>query len=309
MEISVVIPLFNKKQTILNTIHSVLSQSFLPLEILVVNDGSTDGSDILVQKLNHPKIRLIHQENQGVSTARNVGIEQSNSSWVAFLDADDIWFPSYLENFRVLLDSFPQATVLAAKYLLEDYQGQRNDMILRKIPFQGEAGILSNYFEMASCSHPPIWSSSVIVKKAALLKIGGFPVGIKSGEDLITWARLAVDNCIAYSLKANAVFVQAAAHTYHDKPNRTPEETDYVWDNLIILLQKFPKTPFLKDYIAHWAKMRASIFLRLGLKKKACKEIQKSLSYDLTNLKVYIYFGLLFLPAKSVRKIFQSFAA
>lgn len=309
MEISIVIPLFNKKQTILNTIHSVLSQSFLPLEILVVNDGSTDGSDILVQNLNHPKVRLIHQENQGVSAARNLGIQQSKSSWIAFLDADDIWFPAYLENFRVLLNSFPQATVLAARYLLEDYQGGRNDMVIRKIPFYGDKGILSNYFEIASCSHPPIWSSSVIVMKEALQTIGGFPIGIKSGEDLITWARLAIDNCIAYSLKANAVFVQAAAHTYHDKPNRTPEETDYVGDNLQILLQKYPETPFLRNYIAHWAKMRASIFLRLGMRKKAWKEIYKSLSYDFTNLRVYIYFGLLFLPAKSVRKIFQSIAS
>lgn len=309
MEISVVIPLFNKKQTILNTIHSVLSQSFSPLEILVVNDGSTDGSDILVQKLNHPKVRLIQQDNHGVSMARNVGIEQSKSSWIAFLDADDIWFPSYLENFRLLLNSFPQASVLASRYLLEDYQGLRNEMVLRKIPFQGEAGILSNYFEIASCSHPPIWSSSVIVKKDALQKIGGFPIGIKSGEDLITWARLAVDNCIAYSLKANSVFVQAASHTYHDKPNRTPEETDYVWVNLIILLRKFPNTPFLRDYIAHWAKMRASIFLRLGMKMKAWKEIKKSLSFDFTNFKVYIYLVLLFMPSKSIRKIFKSFSA
>lgn len=309
MEISVVIPLFNKKRTILNTIQSVLSQSFLPLEILVVNDGSTDGSEILVQNLNHPKVRLIHQENQGVSVARNVGIEQSKATWIAFLDADDIWFPTYLENSRDLLDNYPQATLLAAKYLLEDYQGRRNEMVLRKIPFQGEEGILSNYFEVASSSHPPIWSSSVVIKKEVLQAIGGFPTGIKSGEDLITWARLAVNNSIAYSLKANAVFVQAAAHTYHDKPNRIPEEPDYVGDNLRILLEKFPETPFLSEYIAHWAKMRASIFLRLGLKKNAWKEIKKSLCFDFTNLKVYIYFGFLFLPARSIRKIFQSFAA
>jgi glycosyltransferase involved in cell wall biosynthesis len=309
MEISVVIPLFNKQQTILNTIQSVLSQSFLPFEILVVNDGSTDDSAVLVQRFNHPMVRLIQQENQGVSSARNLGIEQSQAEWIAFLDADDIWFPSYLENLRNLLNSFPQATVLAGRYLLEDFRGHRNEMVLNKIPFQGEEGILSNYFEVASCSHPPIWSSSVAIMKDALRAIGGFPQGVKSGEDLITWARLAVNNSIAYSLKPNAVFVQAAAHTYHDSPNRIPEEPDYVGNNLQVLYQKFPETPFLDKYIAHWAKMRASIFLRLGMKKKAWKEIKKSLTFDLTNFKVYLYFGLLFLPARSIRKVFQFLAS
>lgn len=73
--------------------------------------------------------------------------------------------------------------------------------IIKKLPFKGEDGILSNYFEVASCSHPPICSISIMVKKNAIQSIGGFPVGVKSGEDLLTWARLAVQEKIAYSRK------------------------------------------------------------------------------------------------------------
>lgn len=309
MEISVVIPLFNKKDTIINTIKTSLSQSFLPKEIVVVNDGSTDGSELLVKEFDHPLVKLIHQPNQGVSVARNKGIEEASAEWIAFLDADDVWFDHYFESLAHLNRNFPQANILATSYQLENHLGDRAKLILNKIPFEGEFGILSNYFEVAACSHPPIWSSSVTVRKTAIQKIGGFPKGIKSGEDLITWARLAIDNEIAYSLKSGAVFVQVASHTYDDKPNRIPEEPDYVGDSLIKLLQENKKNKNLRNYIAHWAKMRASIYLRLGNKGKAWNEIRKSLSFDATNKKLYFYLILLIFPESITRKLFKSFAA
>lgn len=309
MEISVVIPLYNKKEAIISTIESVLSQSFLPQEIIVVNDGSTDGSEELVRKFDSSLVKLIDQTNKGVSIARNKGVENASADWIAFLDADDIWLDNYLESLFTLHQKFPQANLLATSYQFENYIGQRSDIILNKIPFEGEFGMMSNYFEVASCSHPPICSSSVIIRKKSLQKVGGFPKNIKSGEDLITWARLAVDNEIAYTLKPGAVFVQAASHTYDDKPNRIPQDPDYVGDNLVVLLRSNREVSHLKKYIAHWAKMRASVYLRLGYKSKAWKEIKKSLAYDASNRKLYFYLILLFFPDSMVRKVFKSLAS
>ena len=81
---SIVIPLYNKEKYIVKTLKSVLSQSFKEFEIIVVNDGSTDKSVDLVNGLNDTRIRLIHQINQGVSVARNRGIQESSFDWIAF---------------------------------------------------------------------------------------------------------------------------------------------------------------------------------------------------------------------------------
>lgn len=309
MEISVVIPLYNKKESIIRTIDTALRQTHAPSEIIVVNDGSTDGSEELVLSLNHPLIKLISQNNSGVSAARNKGISAAKCKWIAFLDADDIWFEDYLEKIQQLQKDHKTAKILACSYFLENFKGERNNIVLNKLTFPNKFGLLENYFEVASCSHPPIWSSSVVVSKDALEKIGGFPVGVKSGEDLITWARLAVENKIAYCLEPSTVFVQAAAHTYDDKPNRVPEEPDYVGEALRQLKSGYPDTPFLKTYIAQWSKMRASIYLRLGIKGKAWNEIKKSLSFDAKNIRLYIYAVLLCLPTALTRKIFKSLAA
>lgn len=89
--ISVVIPLYNKDKQIAKTLYSVLKQTYPNFEVIVVNDGSTDNSLSEVSKISDSRIRLICQENKGVSAARNRGIQEAKSDYIAFLDADDEW--------------------------------------------------------------------------------------------------------------------------------------------------------------------------------------------------------------------------
>src|SRR5690554_5521626 len=98
---SVVIPLYNKELSISNTIQSVLDQTFQNFEIVIVNDGSTDNSVKEVEKFDDKRIRLIHQENQGVSAARNRGIKEARYEWIAFLDGDDLWEKEHLEEYEI----------------------------------------------------------------------------------------------------------------------------------------------------------------------------------------------------------------
>ena len=309
MKISVVIPLYNKKEQVAHAIASVMAQTFPPLEIVVVNDGSTHGSELVVEALTNPLIRLIHQENGGVSAARNKGIELATGDWIAFLDADDQWKPAFLETMQLLANTYPQCKVVASAYELQDYRGIRKPAILHKIPFAGEHGILSNYFEVASCSHPPITSISLMVELKAIKNIGGFPVGVKSGEDLLTWARLAVTTKIAYSLKPLSVFIQDAAHTYDDKPNRLPDPTDQVGKELVKLYEKIskPERAAYRLYLSHWYKMRASIHLRLGMRINTLRDAFLSLRYHNGNKKVYAFILLTLLPLKMVNRLFKRF--
>lgn len=104
MNISVVIPMYNSAATIAAVIDSVISQTYQePLEIIVVNDGSTDGCEKIVEQLiennqNNRTIRLIDKPNGGVSSARNMGIREASGDWIALLDSDDIWLPEKLEK-------------------------------------------------------------------------------------------------------------------------------------------------------------------------------------------------------------------
>jgi glycosyltransferase involved in cell wall biosynthesis len=307
MKISVVIPLYNKRDTIMRALESVFNQTIQPDEIVVVNDGSTDGSKKIVAELNHPLVKLICQPNSGVSAARNRGISEAKCDWIAFLDADDEWLPEFLETIDSLYEMFPHSCVLATTYFIQNHYGQRRNAIIKKLPYKGDKGFLSNYFEVAECSEPPINSSAVVTKKDSLNAIGGFPTGIKSGEDLLTWARLAAKYRIAYSNNPLSVFVQKAGHTYDDKPTRSPQNPDLVGIELALLARNKSKIPGIRQYVAHWHKMRASIFLRMGMRKEAFREIVKSVSFNPFNKRVYVYILVLFLPSFLINKVFKRF--
>src|SRR3970040_1764287 len=95
---SVIIPVFNKEKFIEVTLKSVLNQTFIDFEILIINDGSTDNSAQLIKGFDDPRIRYYYKENSGVSSARNDGIEKTQSNYISFIDADDYWYPDFLEE-------------------------------------------------------------------------------------------------------------------------------------------------------------------------------------------------------------------
>lgn len=111
MNISVVVPLYNKKNSITKTLQSVANQSYAAKEIIVVNDGSTDGSDTLVEAMGIPNLKLIHQKNAGVSVARNTGFSVACFPWIAFVDGDDEWLPDFLQTLHELYRRFPDYEV------------------------------------------------------------------------------------------------------------------------------------------------------------------------------------------------------
>ena len=116
MKYSVVIPLYNKAECVKHTIESVLAQTIDDFEIVVIDDGSTDSGASVVQGINDNRIRLIQQENQGVSAARNTGISNAKGEIVAFLDADDIWMPDFLATVEILFNEFPEANIACINY-------------------------------------------------------------------------------------------------------------------------------------------------------------------------------------------------
>lgn len=304
--ISVVIPLYNKEQSIVTTLHTVLNQTYQDFEIIIVDDGSTDHSVEEVAKITDPRIHLIHQNNAGVSAARNRGIEEAKGEYIAFLDADDEWKSDYLRTQYELTQKYPECNVFACNYEFKDTQGKVIPTIIRKLPFNGEDGILSNYFEVVSCSNPPLWTSAVMANKKALEVIGGFPIGVTLGEDLITWAKFAVYYKIAFSKKIAAIYNFRTTKQLVI-PRRAPDKTDKVGESYAELL-KVCNDCHLKKATALWHKMRMVTFVRLGMKKEANYEYRQICKFTQPNNKIYFWYLLNKLPLSISRFILYQLA-
>jgi len=296
--ISIVMPLFNKEKEVCRAVQSVLNQTVRDFELLVVNDGSTDKGPHLVRKMNDPRIRLIEQRNSGVSAARNRGIEEARAEIVAFLDADDEWLPNFLFTINKLWSHYPHCSVFATNYLHRNVNGFLMPTILRGLPKAPWEGVLEDYFKVASHSDPPIWSSAVAARKEALVSFEGFPVGVTAGEDLLTWAKLASRYKIAYSTQPAAIFNLRESSWGH--PTRTPDSVDIVGRELEKMLNKGAneKISGLKEYIARWHQMRASVFLRLGKRKEAIFEVKKMAKYSKKNTRLFLFFAIALLPQR-----------
>lgn len=190
---SVVIPLYNKGHTIVETVRSVLAQDFPDFELIVVDDGSTDGGpEKLEDSFDDPRIRLIRQENQGVSTARNRGVREAAFDLIAFLDGDDLWFPSYLARMKQSADEFPTAGMLCcAGYILHpDGSG-----FARHFASHGRKACEINYFD-----NPYFFgnSSCTVIRKSFFDRIGGFPVDMHHYEDHVFFHSLALETRVVF---------------------------------------------------------------------------------------------------------------
>jgi glycosyltransferase involved in cell wall biosynthesis len=298
IDISVVMPLFNKGKEVARAIRSVLNQTVKNYELIVVNDGSADDGPKIVQSFCDPRIRLIHQQNAGVSVARNHGIEDAKSDLIAFLDADDEWLPDFLETITRLRSRFSSCSVFATNYLYRNIDGSLMPTIIRGLPGAKWEGILEHYFEVASQSDPPLWSSAVAVTKEAVTSIGGFPVGVKAGEDLLTWAKLALKYKIAYSTGPRSVFY--LRESLWGRPTRIPSPVDVIGKEFerILEVYKNGEPKGLKEYIARWHQMRASIYLRLGKQREAIYEAKNMARYSQQKQKLYIFVAVTLLPQR-----------
>ena len=195
--ISIVVPLYNKVQSISRALDSILSQTIEDFEVIVVNDGSTDGSERVVETYSDPRVILISQTNQGVSVARNNGILSAHSDIIAFLDADDQWDSNFLETIMDLHKKWPSAGLYGAAYRVITTGGKVYNRIYSQ--FQ-EPSLVENYFFVKNKVRWMLISTSgMAISRQAFIDSGGFPIGYNTGEDEFLRAKIALSHTIAYS--------------------------------------------------------------------------------------------------------------
>lgn len=185
---SIIISVYNKAAHLSATIDSVLNQSFSDFEVIIINDGSTDDSKSILDAYNDARIHIVHQDNQGVSAARNRGIALAKSANIALLDGDDLWLPSYLKRMYDTIQAYTNESVFTSAI------AHKYEESVVPVPYsfnQTNDTLILNYFE-ASQKHSALSGSSIVFKKTILETTGEFDTNIRSGEDTDLWIRIGI---------------------------------------------------------------------------------------------------------------------
>lgn len=196
MKFSVIIPLYNKAPYVHKALETVCAQTYRDYEIIVINDGSTDNSAIIAEDyLNGVEgisYQILSQQNAGVSAARNNGVAQASGNYIAFLDADDWWEPTYLEKMAQLIEDYPKAGLYACNYMY--YKPGKTHVAVNNIE-TGYFNYPKVYYEAGAM---PIWTGATLIPRRVMDEMGGFPLGIKLGEDFLLWAKIAMQYKVAF---------------------------------------------------------------------------------------------------------------
>jgi glycosyltransferase involved in cell wall biosynthesis len=225
--ISVVIPSYNAARFLPATLRSVLAQPGFALEVLVVDDGSSDGTPALLAA-QFPQVRLIRQRNQGVAVARNTGLAEARHDWVAFIDADDIWLPGKLQAQWALLSSQREAQMCYTAWQVwhtQDIEPAAD--WLQALMDAGEAPEAAQRWQGASGWIYPellrdcvVWTSTVLARRSLLQALGGFEPGLPVGEDYDLWLRASRLTPIVRVPRPLALYRHHGANTTHRVPER-----------------------------------------------------------------------------------------
>ncbi len=267
--VTVIIPLYNKARYILRALNSVAQQKYQDFEVIVVNDGSTDNSAEVVASFRDPRFRVVHQKNAGPGAARNHGIAEAQAPLIAFLDADDEWFPDHLETAVRIFQETPGLGCLTQGHIdepgafpsgprFQDYGFQEGIQQL-----EGQTALMLHYMIAY------MESQATVVRTDVIRKWGGFYENrCIYGEDSFLWLKVLLNEQVAYTLRETMAIHREASdlnlRMRHNKPRpiepflADPEALIKVCPpNLLPLLRDFFtlrafKTACAWGYVGQW---------------------------------------------------------
>lgn len=209
--VSVIIPVYNCERYLAQAIESVLAQTYSPLEIIVINDGSTDGSEAVARQFL-PKIRYCAQSNQGLGATRNRGAQLAQGDYLAFLDADDLWTPDKLERQMALFNDDPHLDI-AFGYVQQFYTPELEAELKSKIAYAEE--IIKGHH-----------AGTMLIKRDSFFKVGLFETDWHIGE-FIDWYLKAKEQKLK-SVMLPDVVMKRRLHTTNMSIRERKHQADYV---------------------------------------------------------------------------------
>ena len=216
--ISVIIPAYNAQHTILETIESVQQQTFKELEIIVINDGSTDQTLDKVKSIKDSRILVFDYPNSGASIARNRGISKASGDYISFIDADDLWTKDKLEKQLTALQNNPQASVSYSwiAIMLENKESSADRVSYfpgKKVFFEG------NIYSQLLLENFIANGSNILAKKEAIASIEKFDSSLKIGEDWDFYLRLAAKYCYVLVPEHQVIYRKSSTSLSTDVSN------------------------------------------------------------------------------------------
>lgn len=244
---SVIIPLYNKAPYVGKTIESVLGQTLGNYELIIIDNGSTDGSSEIVAGFTDPRIRIIRlEENIGVSNARNKGVTLSTSPYITFLDADDWWESTFLEEMAGLIERHPNAGIYGTSYYIVKNGKKRVAPIGVEEGFsEGEINYCKVY---AKTLCMPLTSITVAMPRTVFDEMGGFKPYLKLGEDFDLWIRIVLKHKVVFLNKSLSNYNQDVDITYRGTHHLRDPKKHMLW-NLGYLESEEKTNPDYKQLI------------------------------------------------------------
>lgn len=305
MKFSVIIPLYNKAPYVEKAINSVLAQTFTDFELIVMDDGSKDGSFEVAKRAieNHGNCHLYRQQNAGVSVARNNGVSLSQGKYLCFLDADDWWEPTFMEEMSKLIEEFPDAGIYGTNYTIVNETKHKTRVAKIGVEEGFERGYINYCQAYTKTMYMPLTSISVAIPRFVFNEMGGFPKGIKFGEDFLLWIRIALKQKVAFLNKPLAFYnqdVDAAnrgvgrlhkpeEHMLWNLSDLEPlEQTDSDYKKLVDCLRTYALYPY---YLSKEYHEEAVAELKKVDWKQQPKQLQKQYKRPLLLQRILFLFG------------------
>jgi hypothetical protein len=221
-------PLFNKEPYVARAVNSILRQTYEHFEILVIDDGSTDGGAEIVRRLPDRRIRLISQTNSGPGAARNRGIAEARAEFVAFLDADDCWLPFHLANgISRLKELGPRVAAISSGYMLFP-QGATTEAMWRSRGLANGVVRIDRDTPAQLVVHLLAYMSpcTTIARTDVVRRYGGFFSKDKCvyGEDSFLWLKVLLNETVAFQLGASVEVHSEASSLSNTKAKSRPVE-------------------------------------------------------------------------------------
>ena len=236
MKVSVIIPLYNRKATIGQAVRSVLDQTLPPYEVIVVDDGSVDGSADVVQAIADPRLRYLHQANAGAGAARNRGLEAARGDWVALLDSDDWWLPTRI------------ASAAAAVAADERIDFQQSNRLHAYADGRTTSGLPASAEQLTDASSLlrgfVIKTSAVMIRRSLIERLElRFPTDQKTCEDYhLFWRAVMFARAVGYTHNADVMI-----RVLSDSLSRANSAAHLQKDNIKTLIE-----------VREWARRRST---------------------------------------------------
>lgn len=305
VSISIIVPLYNKLNEVCRAIDSIISQTIQEFELIIVDGGSTDGSlDVIKKYEKDPRYHLVHQKSKGLPAGRNEGIAAATGELIAFLDADDMWCPTFLEKIISLRDKFPEAGLYATAYATA-YESHLEKPRLAEIQNEPWEGIIPSYFRSSALAFIyPFSPCCVAIPKTTFEKVGLFNPNLRTGEDSEMWGRIALKLPIAFTSSIGAKYSAVASNKMTDNPNVMERHP------FLEYLDKYPQDklknhPDYENILLYIQKEEIAIALN-NLYAKAPKQARKNLK-NVTDKRFakykYVLLALSYIPIPIMDRI------